>query len=72
MQSQQIRSLIQEAGQAGDPKLGALYCYADLQDLLRKLTLETGALLVENQRLAGRLRRSPVSAKYPAGVERAL
>ena len=46
--------------------------YADLQDLLRKLTLATGALLVENQRLAGRLRRSPVSAKYPAGVERAL
>ena len=70
MQSQQIRSLLREAGQAGDPKLGALYCYADLQDLLRKLTIATGALLVENQRLTGRLRRSVVAGKYPSGIDR--
>jgi hypothetical protein len=69
MQSQQIRSLLQEAGQAGDPKLGTLYCHADLQDLLRKLTTATDTLLVENQRLAGRLRRSaggPVRTELPS------
>lgn len=62
MQSQQIRTLLQEAGQAGDPRLGALYCYADLQDLLRKLSTATGTLLLENQRLTGRLRRTPAGA----------
>ena len=67
MQPEQTRVLLKEAGDAADPRSGALYCYADLQELLGKLAIAAETLLAENERLTGRLRRSVSSDMSVSG-----
>jgi len=60
MEGEQTRLLLKEAGEAAHPERGALNSYQDLQDLLGKLAAAMETLLLENERLSGRLRRRTI------------
>ena len=62
MVSQDIKSLVQEAKIAADPRGGGLLDRRDLQQLIGRLADAIGELLVERDVLANRLQRTPIDA----------